>query len=284
MNRIYTTVLALIALAFPFHSSAVEVQVYKGEPIDIVLEVGKQRIIVLDEHVNISVPKSITNKVEIESANGSVYITAKERFDKTPARITLRTSKVMIRASLQATAPTDVPTEMMKIVVHKPKSAPSGVQASSTVVPPFMKAKQLTAVDLMRFAHQSYWVPARLRPALPSGVSPVRIAKGYDLSALMTHCSLGIFDFEVIHGFKTRDGRYLTTIKVTNKTPNKRYLNLTHWNTQALFVSPYHLYLGAKGTTSELTTLAVITSMPFGQAINSRPQVFNEFGMNEGCL
>ncbi|MFS1436101.1 MULTISPECIES: DUF3438 family protein [Vibrio] len=288
MVSFFRVTLALAFLSLSCLANAIEVKVFEKEPISIVLEVGKQRIIELEEHASVKVHKSLSGKIKIDPANGSLYITTLEEFDKTPARIVLKNSNVQIRVNLSSVAPSSMPVEHMRIEVYKrggEASAPSdSTITSQQQVPDFMKSSPVTNVGLLRFAAQLYWLPERLKPQLPSGVSPVRLQKKLDLSTLMTHCSLNVYDFSVIEGFKTRDGRYLTTIKVVNTKDDTRYLNLTHWNMEAELISPRHLYLGPSGTAADITTVAVITTLPFAQAINEKPHAFAEYGMDEGCI
>ncbi|OEE35292.1 hypothetical protein A1QO_00605 [Vibrio genomosp. F10 str. ZF-129] len=276
---------SVIMIFFAFSANAVEVHIWKGEPIKIVLETGKQRIIELPDHANLSVPSSIKSKVLVEPANGSIYITALEKFDTTPARITLKNSNIQIRLNLMVVDATDLEVEHIKIDLFETSVQNPTVSrnAQSNNVPPFMQSSSITDVALMRFGHQLYWLPERLRPELPRGVTPVRIPANLDLTSLMTHCSFGVFAFKALDGFKTRDGRYITTLEMTNLTDRKRYINLTHWNTQALRVSPHDLYVQPEGTAGSYTTLVVITETQFHAAINSNPYIFTEFGMDEGC-
>ncbi len=286
MSRIIKVVMAFLVIVGSMSANALEVHVFKRQPIDLTLEVGKQRIIELEDHAKMSIPRSLEGKVKIEPANGTVYVTALQVFDRTPARITLLTSKVQIRLTLQSIPATDVPTEDVKIVLFSKTGISSATpsQASGQSVPDFLRSAPINDVSLIRFSHQIYWLPERLRPQLPRGVFPVKIPSNLDLSALMTHCSLGIFEFNTIAGFKTNDGRYLTTLKVTNKTNQRRYLNLIHWNTQALKVSPAHMYVGPRYSASEVTTISVLTETPFVQAINQKPFFFPQHGANEGCI
>lgn len=277
--------LALVTVTNTAH--AVEVHVWEKEPIEITLEVGKQKIIEFDGHARFDFPSQRARKVNAELTNGSLYITALDVFDRTPARVTLIENNVQIRLVINAVSPTEQPVEHAKIELYRQDSTFAKPEVNTTQqqnLPSFMRKKPLSNVELMRFANQIYWLPERLRPDLPYGLTPLRTSSDLDLSGLMTHCSLGVFGFEVLDGFRTNDGRYLTTLKIENRTDQTRYINLTHWNTQALFVSARHLYVTAANTAGSYTTMTIITESRFENAINRNPTVFYEQGQNEGCL
>lgn len=276
-----------VMILMSFQVSALEVHVWKKEPIHISLEQGKQRIINLPYHAKMSVPRSLLNKVKIEPAGGSIYITATEEFASTPAKIKLLDTGIEIRLFINSIAATDEPVEHVKIEVWEAPKSKSVRTQTSNQLPSFMNSNsnaKLTNVALSRFASLTYWAPPRLRPQLPSGLSAAKLNKNVSLDNLMGYCSLGRYDYRLLNAWKTVDGRYLTSLAVKNLTNKKVYFNMTHIGMQFVMASPQHLYLTKNGTAGDVTTLSIITKIPFESAIHQKPHVFTEFGVNEGCL
>ncbi|WP_161485249.1 DUF3438 family protein [Aliivibrio fischeri] len=270
-----------------FQISALEVHVWKKEPIHISFEKGKQRIINLPYHAKMSIPRSLLDKVRIESAGGSIYITALEEFPSTPARIKLLDNGLDIRLFINAMPATENPVEHVKITVWEAPTLRTNKTSTSAQLPSFLSSNskmKLTDVALLRFASLNYWAPPRLRPQLPSGLSSVKLNKSVELDNLMGYCSLGRFDFRLLDAWKTSDGRYLTVLAVKNLTDKKVYFNMTHLAMQHSKSSPHHLYLTKSGTAGDITTLSIITKLPFESAIHQKPHVFTDFGVNKGCL
>lgn len=274
-----------VMILMSFQVSALEVHVWKKEPIHISLEQGKQRIINLPYHAKMSVPRSLLNKVKIEPAGGSIYITATEEFASTPAKIKLLDTGIEIRLFINSIAATDEPVDHVKIEVWEAPNSKSVRTQNSNQLPSFMNSNaKLTNVALLRFSSLVYWAPPRLRPQLPSGLSAAKLNKNVPLDNLMGYCSLGRYDYRLLDAWKTVDGRYLTSLVVKNLTNKKVYFNLTHVVMYSEMISAQHLYLTKHGTAGDVTTLSIITKIPFESAIHQKPYVFTEFGVNEGCL
>lgn len=285
MKLTQSIILALFSL-ITFQSLAVEVHLWKGEPIKLTFEVGKQRIIKLPDHAEMAVSKSISDKVKIDPANGSIYFTATDSFDEHIAVIKLIGSQQQIRLFISAVEPSEGPVEDVKIEVFSNKSAsPSVGSVTPSDIPAFMQKKTASLLEVLRYTFKIYWVQPRLRPKqLPVGMTPVKVNKNLDLSTFFQSCSLGVFSAEVIEGWRLNNGTYVTTVLVSNQTEQQRYFNLTHVNVQSLHISPYKLYVTPKGQVGDKTTMTIISDIPFSTAIRGLPFQINRHGQGEGCV
>ncbi len=260
-----------------------EVFVWDKKPIDLVLTVGVQKIVSLPDHARVQVPQHLSDQVEIVPVNGAVYFTARDELASTAIRLELVNSGQFIMLNLTAKANLENNPQFARIVLANSAPVQSAESVTTQNIPSFMTSGPITNVALARFVLQQYWVPPRLKPGIPAGVTQVKSVDGVDLTNLFGFCSLDRFKIAIADTFKTNDGRYATSLLLENKTAGKQFINLTHLRIQHIFSATYPETVYPLGTAGSYSTLVIITDVPFLSALSSEPSVLSAFGAAKGC-
>ncbi|MFA0941215.1 TIGR03749 family integrating conjugative element protein, partial [Pseudomonas tremae] len=99
-------------------ASAVEILRWERLPLAIPLRINQERIVFIDQNVRVGLPRSLTDKLRVQSTGGAIYLFAKEAIE--PTRLQLQNAKTgeIILVDIAATeAPMDQPAlEPVKIV------------------------------------------------------------------------------------------------------------------------------------------------------------------------
>ncbi|GIC77589.1 TIGR03749 family integrating conjugative element protein [Moritella sp. F3] len=254
--------LTFILILFVTSASATEVITWKKEPIRITLTKGKERLLKFPDHVFYQKPLAVSDKVDISSAQGTVYITAKEEFDTTRFRFRLNDSQKIILVDIQSVDASNITNENVIIKLpQKQKVSSEYVQENATSN---TTSGRVTPIQLTRYASRALYGPERL--ALSDSRIATLAAPDIDLSNLFTGTSFNTFKLSTIAVFKT-DEFVLTAIKIVNKSMLEQPIEFKDINADFSYATPQHLFVRQKNAPGDTTVLYLVTDKPLANAI-----------------
>lgn len=128
-------------------------------PLAIPLRINQERIVFVDQNVRVGIPRSLTEKLRIQSTGGAIYLLAKEAIE--PTRLQLQNAKTgeIILVDIAATeAPTDQPAlEPMKIVEGETSAARYGGGLQHALPNPLQRVLRRPAALTTRRMSQRKW-------------------------------------------------------------------------------------------------------------------------------
>lgn len=257
--------LALVLLVLSTNALSTQIVEWKKKPIDIVLPIGKERIIELPDNVFVGLPANIEKLVRTQSAQGYVYLTAFSEFQSSRVQLRLHDTGEIVLLNLSASAQS-METENIVIRLPSEKKERLTNNAKSDYSAP--SKNTATPVELTRFAALKLYAPERLA----TNDHRIRVSKApnIDLDGLFTGKSYGVFDAEAVAVF--RSGHlYLTAVKLVNKHLLPRTINFTDINADFLYATPQHLQVNQKNVPGDTTTLYIITDKPLDAALYLTP-------------
>lgn len=229
-------------------------------PLKVNLQVGKERILQVDDNVVIGIPASIKPYLKSESAQGYVYLTASKEFATTRFKLRLKSNNEIILLDLTSTKEErDLPN--LKIEVPSISTKGGEVYSSSS--------NNVTPIQLTRFAARSFYGPERLM--IKNSQIRMQKVKDTDLSILFTGASLNIFAATSIAVFKAGK-MHLTAIKLVNKTPIKQVINHLDINANFQFSTSQLTQVNQKNVAGDTTMLYLITEKPLSSSLYVQPK------------
>ncbi|MDE0152394.1 MAG: TIGR03749 family integrating conjugative element protein [Gammaproteobacteria bacterium] len=231
--------------------------VYVGDPLPVLLPVGKERRIEIEgaREVRVGLSESLRKRLGVESAGPHVWLTAQDTLF--PQRVYLETETgllvLVIRTDPRASA------EPLSIAVDL-----SGSQNSP--VPPSEKSPNY--VDLARYAIQALYAPDHREEPIrgirrtPVDEQPVALFRCRD--AYPSACGGAVES--VPHTAWEAQPYYVTAVTIRNRLSEP--LELDPRDIRGRFVAStiVHPYLEAAGSLRDATTVVLISRIPFGQA------------------
>ena len=234
-------------------AQAVEIVQWKRLPIAVPLQVGKERIVFVDQNVRVGMPRSLNNRLRLQSNGGALNLRANEVIE--PTRLQLQDVEsgeiILIDIAAMAVGEEMPELEPMKIVKQPKASETVAVQA-----PKEHKSAPATPVPvvLTRYAAQSLYAPLRTVEPL-SGVQQMRVKRQLDLSSLIPTLPVEA----AMLGAWQLEGFQVTAVKLQNRSASTLQLDprLLQGNfTAATF---QHQTLGAHGTSADTSTVYLVT-------------------------
>lgn len=287
------------ALTLPaWHSSyAVEPIEWNSRPIKLPLQVGEQRLIHFPDHVVFGRPKSLSDKLDVISMQGTLYLTAKEEFEPTQVKVRLNDSGDVVLLDIVAIPNNG--TTLDEVVISVPgseagsgsgssDSSNKGKPSASTAAygqsekteeeknpykdTPFDPSAQtaITPEDMIVFAARQFYAPPRLR-INDNRLSRTSVNKDDDTTDLFIDTSYGLFDATPIAAWNSDTGQYLTAIRLVNKKPFPVNVNPFHLNMQYNYAAPQHLRLSQANTPGDTTMLYIVSERPFSESRYESP-------------
>ncbi|RMR77155.1 TIGR03749 family integrating conjugative element protein [Pseudomonas savastanoi] len=257
-------------------ASAVEVLRWVRLPLAIPLRINQERIVFVDQNVRVGLPRSLTDKLRVQSTGGAIYLFAKEAIE--PTRLQLQNAKTgeIILVDIAATeAPTDQPAlEPVKIVEGETSSARYAGAATARSAKATTKRTDSTSrsndeddepeevvkretpvpVVLTRYAAQMLYAPLRTVEPV-DGIAQAKIDRSLDLTTLLptlpvTASPLGAWRLEDF---------WVTAVKLQNQTAQRVTLDPRELMGEFATAAFQHPYLGPRGDASDTTTLYLVT-------------------------
>ncbi len=254
--------LTLLAISFSFASQATQIIEWNKKPIRVVLPVGKERIIQLEDNAYVGVPESIKPLLRVQSAQGSVYLTAIEEFPESRLQIKLNATGEILLIDIK-TSVKNTETENVIIKTSKAKR-PSEDKNNSNQDIAINKRDPVTPIQLTRFASRAFFGPERL--SVKDSRIKMTQAPDIPLSNLFNGSSYGLFAMEALAVFRANN-MYLTAIKITNKTPVPQVIKFREIDADFQFATPQHLRVNQANVAGDMTVLYIITDKPLSAAI-----------------
>lgn len=267
--------LVIFFMLCSLNSYAAQTIKWKNIPLKVNLQVGKERIIQVDDNVVIGVPASIKPYLKSESAQGYIYLTALKEFPKTRFKLRLKSNNEIILIDLTSTTEErDLPN--LEIEVPSLLAGEERYSSSSTNV-----MGNVTPIQLTRFAARSFYGPDRLMKNNPL-IRMQRIKKS-DLSTLFTGTSSNVFSATAVAVFKAGK-MHLTAIKLVNKTPLKQVINHLDINADFQFSTSQMTQVNQKNVAGDTTMLYLITDKPLSGSLYNQPKKLVTKGAKNGTI
>ena len=256
----YRVLIAIIALFAAGHSMATEVLVWDKKPLEVRLEVGKERIIQFPDNILLGLPPKIKSRMRIDSAAGVAYLTPVAEFPKTRIRVQLASSNESVFLDLVAVnADSDTPLQLIKIIDKSEQEETENLEQER-----FGETGDITIKQLVQYVSHDYFAPARLVDK-SLGIQVSDINKPLDLRLLFKGASAGLYDLKPLRNYRTIDYN-LTAILLTNKTEHPQTIVYSDVAGDFETVSSQQIKVGPKGSPSQSTLLYLVTKQPLTES------------------
>lgn len=204
---------------------------WNGEPLDIMLKIGTERIVRFDDNVQFRLPKEAMKYLNISTTAGIVYITAKKSLVKVPLDIRLTSTGEFIKIRLTATDD-NTRLDEIKILPFKKKQNLNVDSRNNNLGDP---------VALIRYAAIRNIMPKRLWSNNPY-ITEMQIPKYLNIDQLLIGKSAGKLKMKIIAQYKSGN-LYLTAISLKNKTAYPFSLDFRDISIQTSYIAtpkPYY--------------------------------------------
>lgn len=240
-------------------AAATDVLVWDKKPLEVRLEVGKERLIEFPDNILFGLPTKLTTRLKLDSAAGVAYLTPLTTFPKTRVPVKLATTNEIIFIDLfAAEADGDAPMDLVKIISNKERKETEQKEQAR-----FEESGSISLKDLVQYASHDYFAPPRLRQeALSMQISEVTTP--LDLRLLFGGESAGLFDLKPLRQYRTLDYT-LTAIMVTNRSDSPQNIVFSDIKADYVTVSSQHLSVGPKSSSTQSTMLYFVTNQPLSE-------------------
>ena len=248
--------LALLLCLAPLPVLGVSSLVYTGDPLPVLLPIGKERRIEIRgaQEIHIGLSGALKEHLHAESAGPHVWLTARDAFP--PQRVYLRTGAGLL--VLKVRTDPQAPTEPLDIAVDlKDSRSPSLVLDR----PP-------SYVALMRYAVQTLYAPDH-REDLVSRIRQILID---DKPVVLFRCratypsACGDAVESTLHAAWEALPYYVTAVKVRNRLPKSLMLDPRDIRGRFAASTIVHPRLESSGSARDTTTVVLISHVPFEHA------------------
>ncbi|EKO3611935.1 TIGR03749 family integrating conjugative element protein [Vibrio metschnikovii] len=249
----------LFLVLLPLHINAsTEVLVWDKRPLNIQLEVGKERIIEFPDNIELQMPRQVHNRLRINSAAGIAYITAIAPFPNSRISATLVGTNEKVFIDLLAIDPKDSDgdiTDYVKIVTNEFKQEKQRQRDEL-----FSQSGRVSIRELIQYASHQFFAPPRLRKTgLP--IQESIITRPLNLNIMFMGSSAGMFELKPLIQYRTVNYT-LTAILLTNKTHTAQPILYRDAHPSFIAVSSQHKDVGPKGSQAQSTILYLVTERP----------------------
>ncbi|MCH4883231.1 TIGR03749 family integrating conjugative element protein [Pseudomonas sp. TMW22080] len=247
---------ALVACNF---AHAVEIQRWERIPLALPLIVGQERIVFVDQNVRVGLPRHLVDKLRLQSTGGTLYLLAKEPIEPTRLQLqNMSTGEIMLVDIIATPAKAEQPApEPMRIVAgDKPgatKAAPHSTENISDDAAPARRETPLPVV-MTRYAAQMLYAPLRTVEPVP-GIAQVNIKRNLDLTTLLPTRPVKA---GILGAWRLED-LWITAVKLRNTSSQPVALDPRELMGDFVTATFQHPYLGAKGDSSDTTTVYLVT-------------------------
>lgn len=272
---------ALLICLFLGSWSAYAVEILRWErlPLAVPLIVGQERIIFIDQNVRVGIPRSLADKLRVQSIGGAIYLFAKETIEPTRLQLqNIQTGEIILVDVAAMPAQKDqAALEPAKIIAgdptpvrygssSKPATKTSAHTSSSSTssskdegeeddeddTPP--KRETPAPVVLTRYAAQMLYAPLRTVEPV-DGIVQVKMDRRADLSTVLPTLPVTVSGL----GAWRLDDYWVTALKLRNQTAQRITLDPRELLGDFVAATFQHAYLGGHGDATDTTTLYVVT-------------------------
>lgn len=238
--------MSAVAAGWCSAAGAVEVKYWDRLPLAVLLTVGQERVLMLDEDVRVGLPNAIAGKLRVQSVGGTVYLRAAESLPPTRLQLQSVKSGDIILIDIEALEGSEA-LEPVKIVAQAP--APD-VKAAKDTAP----AATPVPVVLTRYAAQNLYAPLRTVAPLP-GVRRVPLIDSTAFSSLLPTERVSI---KALAAWRLGD-YWVTAVKIVNRGPGEVALDPRHLQATLYAATFQHADLGLAGTPEDTTVAYLVT-------------------------
>lgn len=247
---------------FPSTEGSGEHVSWDKKPIDIVLPVGKEKLVTFPGPVEFGydVNKLPDDALTVQNNNSTLYLTAKNTF--APQRVQVRLSNTNKIVLLNLSAKNNASTTPIIISTTDNTRFVETSKVSSLAIENPEPSKPISMANLTRFAVQSLYAPKRL---LPQSSAIFRTSmQAYKTEPLL-------LDGSVIAqpDASWRSSRlYVTAVLLRNQLSHSQLLDprvlCGQWRAATFYPRNQ---LAAKGSTNDYTHVFLVSDKPFGKAV-----------------
>ncbi|MBR9910324.1 MAG: TIGR03749 family integrating conjugative element protein [Gammaproteobacteria bacterium] len=232
--------------------------VWRKTPIAISLVVGEERLVHFPGSVSVGLPQSLTPQLRSQSINGTLYLLARQPFERTRVMVRSEPEGPLYVLDLFAQRKTAISFPLPEVQVMLEPPIEEGDAAQSGTIKD-NRSMPWGYVALTRFAAQQLYAPTRLIPsqlgvvALPVGAEPVDLVHG------------GHVDAVPVAAWKA-GGQYVTAVRLTNRTPKAVVLDPRELRGAWLAATFQHNRLMPAGREADTTAVYLVSDRPFDAA------------------
>ncbi|MBN6079269.1 TIGR03749 family integrating conjugative element protein [Aggregatibacter actinomycetemcomitans] len=248
-------------------------------PLQVGLEVEQERLIFVDKNVRAGYPASLQGKLRLQNSGGTVYLKATAPFDTT--RIKLKDIATSENILLDIKTTDQKSREPIRLVYDKPVESNQGTSSrydesvGSAELPTTTQPALPVPAALTRYAAQSLYAPLRTVEPL-QGVQSVSTRLPNSLPTLLPGLPVQSTPIEAW----ALGGYVVTAIKITNQSHDRLTLDPRELQGRFYAATFQHEWISGKGSSSDTTTLYLITEgsadnaiVPAGRAYKSKHKV-----------
>jgi integrating conjugative element protein (TIGR03749 family) len=258
----------------PPESSPIEHLRWSGTPIPLALPVGKDRVLRFPNDVRVGPPGKLTERLQVTSADGAVYLRALEPFEPTLALVQ-ETEAPGRTFALQLRAEAGASTTPIEILPPQEPTGEASAQADvwfdAEAAPP---PRRHGYVALTCFAAQQLYAPDRLLRAL-DGVYRVLIPDRGPVPLIRTAGTLAEVEATPLASWADETGLYVTAVRLRNRTHGAVVLDpRTALRGEWLAATFHHARLFPAGHEADTTAVYLVSARPFEDALGvfARPR------------
>jgi len=244
--------MTLASLAAP--ALAVEIVKWQRLPLAIPLHVGQERIVFVDQNVRVGIPRSLKDKLRIQSTGGALYLRANEPIE--PTRLQLQDVKTgeLILIDIAASEMKDQPElESVKIVKAEAAAVADTAETRPAENPPTPRQTPIPVV-LTRYAAQSLYAPLRTVENLDN-VNQVRINRALDLDGILPALPVRA---SVLGAWQLEDF-WVTAVQLRNESSSRLRLDPRELQGDFVAATFQHQTLDKSGTAEDTTVVYLVT-------------------------
>ena len=249
---------------------AVEIQRLERIPLALPLIIGQERIVFVDQNVRVGLPRHLVDKLRVQSTGGTLYLLAKEPIEPTRLQLqNMSTGEIMLVDIIATSGKSNQPAlEPIKIVAgdnltvrygqpspkaEDSKAATRSTEQNSDAAAPAQRETPLPVV-MTRYAAQMLYAPLRTVETVP-GIAQVNLKRNMDLTTLLPTRPV---EARALGAWRLED-LWVTAVKLRNTGSQPVTLDPRELMGDFVTATFQHPYLGAKGNSSDTTTVYLVT-------------------------
>lgn len=246
MSRLISLLAAAAALLIVQAAQAVELMRWERLPLAVPLVIGQERVIFIDRPVNVGLERSLSGKLRVQSAGGTVYLLASQPIAPTRLQLQALDSGEIILLDIAA-SPGEQALEPVRILTA---SSAESDKEEAPAPPP----QTPVPVALTRFAAQSLYAPLRTIEPLP-GVRRVPLRLRTPLATLLPT--------EPVTGTPLAawrlDDYWVTAVRLINQEARTIVLDPRRLQGRFYAAAFQHEYLGPARTAQDTSVVYLVT-------------------------
>lgn len=254
MKLALTSLLLLTLTGMATSALALEILKWQRLPLAVPLHVGQERIIFVDQNVRVGIPRSLKDKLRIQSTGGTLYLRASEVIEPTRLQLQNVTTGELILIDIAATDVTGS-SELEPVRIVRAEAERAEKPSSDIAAEPPAKPRQTPIpIVLTRYAAQSLYSPLRTVEPL-EGVSQVRVNRALSLEGLLpalpvSAIALGAWQLEDF---------WVTAVQLRNQSSADLQLDPRELQGDFVAATFQHQHLGKQGKAEDTTVLYLVT-------------------------